>query len=132
MSYIKDESQTNEEVSCLRNNHVEVDNTRIFPHVQESLLRKVSVNIVCIKSPDTDVFILGIRFQKEFRDQGYKELWLITVISSKKQALGCHITLRKALNHNSLKFCSHYTHWQGVTLLVSYVQKSAYTVCEKV
>lgn len=65
MSYIKDESQTNEEVglSCLRNNHVEAelaDNTRIFPHVQESLLRKVSVNIVCIKSPDTDVFILGI------------------------------------------------------------------------
>lgn len=64
MGYIKDESQTNEEVSCLRNNHVEADNTRIFPHLQESLLRKVSVNIACIQSPDTDVFILGIRFQK--------------------------------------------------------------------
>lgn len=100
---------------------MEADNTRIFPHVQESLLRKVSVNIVCIKSPDTDVFILGIRFQKEFRDRGCKELWLITVTSSKKRALGCHITLRKVLNYNCLKFCSHYTHWQGVTLLVSYV-----------
>lgn len=100
---------------------MEADNTRIFPHVQESLLRKVSVNIVCIKSPDTDVFILGIRFQKEFWDEGCKELWLITVTFSKKRALGCHFTLRKALKHNCLKFCSHYTHWQGVTLLVSYL-----------
>lgn len=66
MSYIKDEYQTNEEVSCLRNNHVEADNTRKCPHVQETLLRKVSVNIVCINIPDTDVFILRIRFQKEF------------------------------------------------------------------
>lgn len=78
------------EVLTLKCNHVEAD-TRIFFNTKQALLAHNTTAVVVVHSPDTDVFVLGIRFWKELGDIKCSALWIKIGTSKKQKYLGCHI-----------------------------------------
>lgn len=89
LCFSKDDTQTITEVWTLKSNHVEAD-TRMFLHVQHCLQEDERKKNVLIHSPDTDVFVLGIRFWDSFKQIGCQGLWLTVDVGAKKRSLSCH------------------------------------------
>lgn len=88
--YVKDGSQLVVECLSLKSNQTEAD-TRIFLHAKHALVSNNNAVSLVIHSPDTDVFIFGIYFWPDLKNMGCKGTWLITGVSDRKRALGCHI-----------------------------------------
>lgn len=65
------------EMLNLASNHIEAD-TRMYIHIKDCLSSDPNIDHVIISSPNTDVFVLGIRFWVEFEKnwvvKGYGKL----------------------------------------------------------
>lgn len=90
LCFSKKDTQVISKMPNLTSNHVEAD-TRMFLHVQDCLVSDLNIDHVIIHSPDTDVFVLGIRFWVEFEKLGCQGLWIRVGTGDKKRGLGCHV-----------------------------------------
>ena len=90
-SFEKNDKHVLNEVSELQCNHLEAD-TRMYFHAHHASEHCPSSGriIIIVHSPDTDVFILGIRFWDNLRIMGADELWIAVGVSDKRRYLGCH------------------------------------------
>lgn len=77
----KKNSQNIREVVTLRCNHVEAD-TRMFLHGFHASNVQSVKRVIFIHSPDTDVFILVIRFWEDFKPVGATALGFVTGVLS--------------------------------------------------
>lgn len=85
----KDDLQIITEVRELKCNHLEAD-TRMFLHASHAAKLFTSPGSIIIHSPDTDVFVLGIRFFQDLKSKYMSHLWIAVGTGDKKRYLACH------------------------------------------